>query len=79
VTLIADAKKRVTLPKPFKPGDAFDLVQKGNQLILVKLEKPARRPRSRVAIQRRRGTHPVATAGRRITTEQVKNLLNELP
>lgn len=79
MTLIADAKKRVTLPKPFKPGDAFDLVQDGNQIVLVKLEKAARRPPARVSIQRRMGTHAVATAGRLITTEQVKNLLNEIP
>jgi hypothetical protein len=40
----ADARRRVTLPKPAHPGDAFDLETTGpGQFLLTRREKPARR------------------------------------
>ena len=52
MTLIADGKKRVTLPKPARPGDAFDCVQEGGRFVLVKLERPARVTATRARRQR---------------------------
>ena len=81
MTVITDAKRRVTLPKQFKPGDAFDIVTEGNQIVMHKLERPERRSAAKVTITKRRGTHPVGTvAGMKpLTTESVKRLLEEIP
>ena len=78
MTLIADDKKRITLPKPVKPCDAFDCVQEGNRFVLVKLEKPTS-PRSKVRLIKRNGRHTVASIGRIVTTEEVQKLIDELP
>ncbi|MGA9449863.1 MAG: hypothetical protein WBW41_00815 [Verrucomicrobiia bacterium] len=38
--ITADARRRVTLPKPAHPGDAFDLKTTGlGQFLLTRLEK----------------------------------------
>jgi len=81
MTVIADGKRRVTLPKPFKAGDAFDCAQEGNRLVLVRLERPTRPKPGKVTITQRKGRHPVGTVAgvKTITAEQVKALLTELP
>ena len=78
MTLIADAKGRITLPQPFKPSDAFDISVEGNRVVLVKLET-REHTASNVIMTRRKGKHTVArVAGFTITSEQVKALLNGL-
>ncbi len=42
--ITADARRRVTLPKPAHPGDVFHLEATGpGQFLLTRLEKPARK------------------------------------
>lgn len=79
MTLIADNKKRVTLPKPVKPGDAFDCVLEGNRFVLVKLQRPDPTPRAKVRFIKRRGKHTVASIGRTVSTEEVQKLIDEFP
>jgi hypothetical protein len=38
--LIADKKRRVVLPRPAEPGDAFQCWERGERIVLVRL-KPA--------------------------------------
>jgi len=38
--LVADQKRRVVLPKPAQPGDVFDVIESGDRLVLVKLQRP---------------------------------------
>lgn len=73
--LVADARRRVTLPKPANAGDAFALETTGEgQFVLKRLEKPARR----VKLSRQQG-FLVASTGRRITMAQTRALLDEFP
>jgi AbrB family looped-hinge helix DNA binding protein len=60
-------------------GDVVLVEPEGDgRIVLTRLEKP-RPPQHKVRIQHRKGTHSIATAGRPITTEQVKALLADFP
>ena len=73
--ITADSRRRVTLPKPAQPGDAFDLERSGNgQFLLTLLEKPVHR----VALSRKDG-FLVATSGRRITMAETRKLMDQFP
>lgn len=75
MVIIADSKRRVTLPKPAHPGDAFALEAIGEgQFLLSRLEKPARK----VKLSREAG-FLVASSGRPITQVQTRALLDEFP
>jgi bifunctional DNA-binding transcriptional regulator/antitoxin component of YhaV-PrlF toxin-antitoxin module len=59
-------------------GDIVLVEPEGDgRIVLTRLEKT--QPSRRVKIRYRKGTHAVATAGRPITTEQVKALLADFP
>jgi hypothetical protein len=73
--ITADSRRRVTLPKPAQPGDAFDLQKSGNgQFLLTRLEKPAHR----VTLLRKDG-FLVATFGKRITMAETRKLMDQFP
>ena len=73
--ITADSRRRVTLPKPAQPGDAFDLQKSGNgQFLLTRLEKPAHR----VTLLRKEG-FLVATFGKRITMAETRKLMDQFP
>jgi len=40
--VIADQKRRVLLPKSVKPGDAFECIQSGDKITMVRLQVPTR-------------------------------------
>ncbi len=40
--LIADARRRVVLPKPAKAGEAFECVETGDRIVLMRLKPPER-------------------------------------
>jgi hypothetical protein len=45
VILIADNKRRVVLPRPAEPGDAYQCLATGDRLVLVRLKPvPAGKP-----------------------------------
>lgn len=39
--VIADAKRRVVLPKPAEAGDVFELLETGDRIVMIRLRKPA--------------------------------------
>ncbi len=41
MTVIVDAKRRVVLPKPAKPGDVFQCLERGERFVLVRMKRPA--------------------------------------
>lgn len=79
MTVIADNKRRVTLPRIVQAGDAFDVKQEGGSFVLVKLERPAAPKPARATFHKRRGRHAVASAGKPITSEQVRAALADFP
>jgi hypothetical protein len=78
MTLIADGKKRVTLPKPARPGDAFDCVQEKDRFVLVKLERPAKVSATRSKLRARKGRHPVIMGGPKFSATHLKQIINEV-
>jgi DNA-binding IclR family transcriptional regulator len=73
--ITADSRRRVTLPKPAQPGDAFHLYTTGSgQFLLTQLEKPARK----VTLSRENG-FLVATSGKRITMVETRKLMDQFP
>ena len=61
-------------------GDVVSVEPDGEgRIILVRLEKPRRRPGAKARIIRRKGTHAVGSTGRAITSEQVRALLSDFP
>ncbi len=81
MTVIADNKRRVTLPRIVQAGDAFDVKQEGTRFVLVKLERPAAPKPGKVTFHKRRGRYPVASvAGAApITFASVKAALEDFP
>jgi hypothetical protein len=60
--LIADQKRRVVLPQPVKPGDALEVISKGDRIVLTILKKPeVCRP-------------PVAAKPLRLSAETLRNM-----
>jgi hypothetical protein len=75
MVIVADSRRRPTLPKEVKPGDAFALEEAGNgKFLLSRLEKKA----SKVKLSREKGLL-VASNGRKITMEQTRALVDEFP
>ncbi|HEY3761690.1 MAG TPA: hypothetical protein VGN23_08080 [Verrucomicrobiae bacterium] len=73
--ITADSRRRVTLPKPANPGDAFDLEKTAEgQFLLTRLEKPA----GRIKLFRKNG-YLVATSGRRISMAETRKLMDQFP
>jgi AbrB family looped-hinge helix DNA binding protein len=61
------------------PGDVVAVEPEGDgRIVLTRLEKPKRDPH-RIKIQPRKGAHAVGTAGRPITSAQVRALLADFP
>ena len=38
--VIADTKRRVVLPKSAKSGDVFEILESGDRIVMVRLQKP---------------------------------------
>jgi hypothetical protein len=53
MTLIADKKRRVVLPRPAEPGDAFQCLQAGERFVLVRLKaaSPQKPPVAQVPLR----------------------------
>jgi len=62
-----------------RQGDIVEVRPEGDgRIVLVRLERPKGLEPVRVKFTRRKGRHTVGSTGRPITSEQVRNLLNEL-
>jgi hypothetical protein len=73
--IVADSRRRVTLPKSAHPGDAFALETPGEgQFVLKRLERPVHK----VRLLRKDG-FLIATTGRKITMAQTRALMDEFP
>ena len=73
--VIADARRRVTLPKPAHPGDAYALETTGKgQFLLSRLEKQS----PRVKLSWEKG-FLVGSTGRPITMAQTRASMDEFP
>lgn len=76
VKVIADERRRVTLPKPIRGGDVFELEEEANgRLVLTRLAKP--KPPT-VKLVRRDGLLLLSSAGA-ITWEQTRKAMDEFP
>ena len=61
-------------------GDVVQVRIEGDgRILLVRLDLPKEPEPAKVKITRRKGSHAVATAGRPISTEEVKALLADFP
>jgi AbrB family looped-hinge helix DNA binding protein len=61
-------------------GDVVQVEPEGDgRILLVRLEKPANRSGRKTKIKFRKGTHAVGSTGRKISTEQVRDLLADFP
>lgn len=74
--VIADGRRRVTLPKPVLPGDVFDVEQEEHgRFVLTKMEKPAR-PAAKLV---KRGGLLLLSAPGTITREETRKAMDEFP
>jgi hypothetical protein len=75
MTVIADSKKRVTLPT--KPGERFDLQAiGGDKFILTRLEPVERKEKIRLV---KKHGYTLAVGSRKITQAEVRKALDEFP
>jgi hypothetical protein len=74
MTVIADDKKRITLPT--KPGARFDLQAHGEDKFILTRLVTAEPPT--VKLIKKHG-YTVAVNGRKITSAEVRKLLDEFP
>lgn len=59
-------------------GDIVEVRPEGNgRIVLIRLERPPQPKPASPKIRRRRGTHAIGFAGRKITSEAVRRLLSE--
>ena len=75
MTVIADNKKRVTLPT--KPGERFDLQAVGKDKFILTRLAPVERP-AKIRLVRKHG-YTVAVGKRKITQAEVRQALDEFP
>ncbi len=76
VKVIADERRRVTLPQTIRGGDVFELEEEPNgRLVLTKLAKPLQPPAKLV---RKSGLLLLSSSGA-ITWEQTRKALDEFP
>ena len=76
MTVIADNKKRVTLPTA-KPGDRFDIQISGDGFLLRKLEPVEPKP-AKVRFEKR-GKYTVAFADQPINEQALREALADFP
>ena len=75
MTVIADNKKRVTLPT--KPGERFDLQVHGRDKFVLTRLAPVE-TKETVRLVKKNG-YTVAVGGRRISQAEVRKYLDEFP
>jgi len=71
MTIIADDKRRVTLPPPARPGTAYSVETDGDRIVLTRLAPP---PPARPRLVRRRGLKLIA--GVPVSARQIAADLN---
>jgi exosome complex RNA-binding protein Csl4 len=77
MTVIADSKKRVTLPA--KPGERFDVqVVREGQIVLTRLEPVRSRP-AKVTVRKVGGRYSVGRVDRPISEAALREALAEFP
>ena len=74
MTVIADSKKRVTLPT--KPGERFDVQQFGEDKYVLTRLAPVNETSIRLV---KKHGYTVAVGGRKITQAEVRKALDEFP
>ena len=61
-------------------GDVVNVVPEGDgRLVLVRMERPKRKPRNKVRIIRRKGKHSLLSIGRPISREEIFKALEQFP
>lgn len=74
--VVADERRRVTLPKPATPGDVFEVqTQSNGRFLLTKLEKAAA-PKAKLV---RRARLLLLSSAEPITWEQTRKAMDEFP
>ena len=75
MTVVADAKCRLTLGRRIKPGEVFLVEGTGDELKLTRLERPAAAPAARGRGRTRNGIPLLPRTGRVVTREEVNAYL----
>ena len=74
--VIADRRRRVTLPKPVLPGDVFDVeLEDGGRLVLTKMENPGR-PTAKLI---QRGGFLLLSTPETISWEETRKAMDDFP
>lgn len=74
--VIADRRRRVTLPKPVLPGDVFDVeLDDGGRLVLTKMEKRVR-PSAKLV---QRGELLLLSTEKTISWEETRKAMDDYP
>lgn len=74
--VMADERRRITLPQVVHPGDVFEIESQGsNCFVLTKLQKPGR-PLAKMV---KRGELLLLTSEEQITWEETRAALDEFP
>ena len=61
-------------------GDVVNVLPEGDgRLVLVRMERPKRKPRNKVRIIRRKGKHSLLSIGRPISREEIFKALEQFP
>src|SRR5436190_9787834 len=61
-------------------GDVVNVLPEGDgRLLLVRMERPKRKPRNKVRIIRRKGKHSLLSIGRPISREEIFKALEQFP
>ena len=66
--------------KEAQTGDVVNVLPEGDgRLVLVRMERPKRKPRNKVRIIRRKGKHSLLSIGRPISREEIFKALEQFP
>jgi AbrB family looped-hinge helix DNA binding protein len=61
-------------------GDVVNVLPEGDgRLVLVRMERPKRKPRNKVRVIRRKGKHSLLSIGRPISREEIFKALEQFP
>ena len=79
MTRLIDDKRRLVMPANFKAGDAVDVAADGTDTLIIRRMKPALKVNKKIRLVRKKDGWSVLVGGPRLTTEDVKRMLEDFP
>ncbi len=79
MTQLIDDKRRLVMPSNFRPGDAVRVETTNQDTLVIRRMKPLPKPNKKIRFVRQKDGWSVLPGGPKLTTEDVKRILEDFP